>query len=107
MSQELGGDFGNAARRSSATGLGRTRLPLWQKGVLFGAAYFACAEGSTLLSAKGSPDMSFWLPSGLYVAVLLHFEYKSWPGLMLSAIAANVAFDMLHGTQVLAILLFV
>jgi PAS domain S-box-containing protein len=75
--------------------------------VLFGAAYFACAEGSTLLSAKGSPDMSFWLPSGLYVAVLLHFEYKSWPGLMLSAIAANVAFDMLHGTQVLAILLFV
>ena len=107
MSQELGVDFGNGARRPSETGLQRTRLSLWQKAVLFSAAYFACAEGSTLLSAKGSPDLSFWLPSGLYVAVLLLNDYKLWPWLVLAATAANVPFDIRHGTPPVAICLFV
>jgi len=86
--------------------LGRTRVPLWQKAVLFGAAYFACAEGSTLLSAQSGADLTFWLPGGLYVAVLLLNDYKSWPWLVLAAAAASVTFDAMHGTPAILILVF-
>ena len=51
--------------------------------------------------------MSFWLPSGLYVAVLLLHGYKSWPWLILAAVSGNAGFDLLRGTPVLAILVFV
>jgi PAS domain S-box-containing protein len=51
-----------------------------------------------LLNAKGSPNASFWLPAGLYVAVLLLHEYKDWPWLVLAATAANVPFDLLETT---------
>jgi PAS domain S-box-containing protein len=107
MSQAVGVDFGNTAKRSPETGLNRTRFPLWQKAMLFGAAYFALAEASTFLSAKGSPDMSFWLPGGLYVAVLLLNDYKSWPWLVVSASAANAIFDAVLGTPALGILVFI
>jgi len=107
MSLELGGVVGNAVKQSSEKGLGRTRLPLWQKGALFGAAYFACAVGSTLLSAKNSPDLSFWLPSGLYVAVLLLDDYAAWPGLVLSATVASATFDAIHRTPPLVVVVFV
>jgi len=107
MSQELGGYTGEVARPPSEKGLGRTGLPLWQKAMLFGAAYFACAVGGLFCSAQGSPIMSFWVPSGLYVAVLLLNDYKSWPWLVLAATAANAAFDAMRGTPVVAMLLFI
>lgn len=82
-------------------------LPLWQNAILFGVAYFACAEGSMLLNATGSPNASFWLPSGLYVAVLLLHDFKTWPWLVLAATVANVLFDLLQGTPGVLIFVFV
>jgi PAS domain S-box-containing protein len=107
MSRELGGYFGDGVKPPSEAGLGRTRVPLWQKAVLFGAAYFACAEGSTLLSAQGNPDLTFWLPGGLYVAVLLLNDYKSWPWLVLAAAAAHITFDAVRQMPVMVCLLFI
>jgi PAS domain S-box-containing protein len=106
MSQELGGYPSESAGRLRERGLEQVQLSLWQRSVLFGAAYFACAEGSTWFSAKGSPDLSFWLPSGLYLAVLLLNEYKSWPWLVLAATVASAAFDALHGTPAILIVVF-
>jgi PAS domain S-box-containing protein len=107
MPRALRGYYGDGAGTLSVDGLGQARQPLWQTGVLFSLAFFACAEGSILLSAKATPDMSFWLPSGLYVAVLLLHDYKSWPWLILAAVSANVAFDVMFGTPILVIVLFV
>jgi PAS domain S-box-containing protein len=87
--------------------LDRLRLPLWQKAVLFGIAYFACAEGSLLLNAKTAPSSSFWLPCGLYVAVLLLNDYKSWRWLVASATVANLAFDAVQGTPASLTLVFI
>ncbi len=51
--------------------------------------------------------MSFWLPSGLYIAVLLLNDYKSWPWLVLAAAAASVTFDAMRGTPAILILVFI
>ena len=106
MSRESGGYISDGARPPSDTELGRMRLSLWQKAVLFGLAYFAGAEGSTLVSAKG-PDLSFWLPGGLYVAVLLLNDCKSWPWLVLAATAAHITFDAMRQMPVMVSLLFI
>ena len=90
--------FRGRRRQSVKMGLRQTRLPLWLKAVLFGAAYFACAKGSMFLNATGSPNASFWLPCGFYVAVLLLNNYNSWPALVLAASVANVLFDSLQAT---------
>jgi PAS domain S-box-containing protein len=107
MSQKPGSHTKERDGLPSETELGRTWLSLWHKSVLFGLAYFACAEGSTLISAKGSPDLTFWLPGGLYVAVLLLNDYHSWPWLVLAATAAHLTFDATRQMPVLASLLFV
>jgi hypothetical protein len=46
-------------------------FPLWQRAVLFSAGYFVCAEAANFLSASDTLYVSFWLPAGLYVSVLL------------------------------------
>jgi PAS domain S-box-containing protein len=81
--------------------------PAWQKSIWFGISYFACAQASMWFNANGSPNASFWLPSGLFVAVLLLNAYKTWPWLVLAATVANVPFDLLQGTPVILIPLFI
>src|SRR5262245_12240077 len=78
----------------------------WQRALLFGAGYFACAAAGRFLSVPDSTYISFWLPCGLYVAVLLLNERRNWPALAAAAFAANLAFDLLHGTSVLVALCF-
>jgi signal transduction histidine kinase len=85
---------------------GRFSLPVWQRALLFGVAYFVVAEAGTFLSVRGSTYVSFWLPAGLYVAVLLLNETRAWPWLVLAAFAGNLAFDLTHGTNPVAALLF-
>lgn len=84
----------------------QNRLPTWWRAVLFGAAYFLLAEASRYLSVHGSTYISFWLPAGLYVAVLPLHERRAWPWLVLAAFAANMAFDLSHGTALFAAVLF-
>jgi two-component system, NarL family, sensor histidine kinase UhpB len=74
--------------------------------VLFGAAYFACATMANLLALKPGPFVSFWLPSGLYVATLLLNEQRHWPLLVVAAVLANLGFDRLNGTMFPLSLLF-
>src|SRR5262249_3848105 len=58
------------------------------------------------LSARDGVYVSFWLPAGLYVAVLLLNESRAWPWLVLAAFPANLLFDLLHGTKLVTALLF-
>src|SRR5436190_8943896 len=96
----------NVAENKRAKAFERTPFPLWQRAVLFSVAYFVCAEAGSYLSARNTLYVSFWLPAGLYVSVLLLNERRSWPWLALAAFPANLAFDLFHGTKLTAILLF-
>src|SRR3989442_15239579 len=86
--------------------LRRIPFPLWQRAVLFSVAYFVCAEAGGFLSVQDSTYVSFWLPAGLYVSVLLLNDRRAWPWLVLAAFPANLIFDLIHGTTFAAILLF-
>jgi PAS domain S-box-containing protein len=81
-------------------------LSLWQKMVLFGAAYFFCAEAASHLSAQDRTFMSFWLPAGLFLAVLLLNRTRDWPWLVLAGFPANFLFDHFYGTKFPMILAF-
>lgn len=85
---------------------GRGALPAWQRALLFGVAYFLVAEMGRFLSVRDSTYISFWLPAGLYVAVLLLNETRAWLGLAVAAFAGYLAFDLAHGTSLVAALLF-
>ena len=84
----------------------RSPIPLWQKAVLFGVVYFFCAEAGTYLSARGGTFLTFWLPAGLFPAVLLLNRTCDWPWLVLAVLPANLLFDYFYGTKFLMILAF-
>src|SRR6266568_3772675 len=96
----------NSADSKSAKIFRRMPFPLWQRAVLFSVAYFVFAEAGVFLSVRDSTYVSFWLPAGLYVSVLLLSERRAWPWLVLAAFPANLVFDLFHGTKYVAILLF-
>ncbi|HXB58459.1 MAG TPA: PAS domain S-box protein, partial [Candidatus Acidoferrales bacterium] len=79
---------------------------LWQRAVLFCAAYFFCAQVGSYLSARGGTYVSFWMPAGLSIAVLLLNRTKDWKWYLLAAFPANFLFDYFHGTKLPAIFLF-
>ena len=96
----------NSADSKFATIFRRIPFPLWQRALLFSVAYFVFAEAGGFLSVRDSSYVSFWLPAGLYVSVLLLNERRAWPWLVLAAFPANLLFDLFHGTKLGAILLF-
>src|SRR5271170_4306560 len=81
-------------------------LSLWQKAALFGVIYVICAEAGNYLSPRGSAFITFWLPGGLYLAVLLLNRTRDWPWLVLAALSANLIFDHFYGTKFVVILTF-
>ena len=85
---------------------GQSAIPAWQRALLFAAAYFIVAELGKFMSVRESTYISFWLPSGLYVAVLLMNESRAWPWLVAAAFAGNLAFDLADGTNFVVALLF-
>ena len=74
------------------------RIP-WQAALLFAVAFFVFAEGGVLFSSQNSSYVSFWLPGGLFVGVLLLVETRSWPWFVLAALPATLLFDSLKGTS--------
>lgn len=79
---------------------------LWQRAVLFGAAYFLCAWAGDFLSVPGGTYVSFWIPAGLSVAVMLLNRTRDWPRLLLAVVLANFLFDFFHRTPFFLILFF-
>ncbi len=73
--------------------------PLWWRAVLFGVAYFVCAEAGSYLSARGGTFLTFWLPAGLFPAVLLLNRTCDWSWLVLAVLPANLLFDYFYGTE--------
>jgi PAS domain S-box-containing protein len=65
--------------------------------LLFAAAYFLTAHLAASLSLHSKDFVNFWLPSGLYVAVLLIRPTREWTWFILAAAAANLAFDAQNG----------
>jgi signal transduction histidine kinase len=96
----------SSATLSTAGSAGRAAFPAWQRAVILGAAYFLVAELGRFMSVRESTYISFWLPAGVYVAVLLLNEGRSWPWLVLGAFTGNLAFDLSHGTSFIVTLLF-
>ena len=80
--------------------------PLWVRAVVFGVAYFVCATIGIALSLKPGPFISFWLPSGLFVATLLIHERNHWPIFVLAGLLANTGFDLYNGQALQISLLF-
>ncbi len=77
--------------------------------VLLGVGYFLCAWLGRFLSGSGGTLVSYWLPGGLLVAVLLLNPTREWLWLLLSIVPANALFDAVHDPRPLnytVILLF-
>jgi PAS domain S-box-containing protein len=86
---------------------GKSRWPRWQRLTFFSLGYFACAWLGSFLSPHGSANVSFWLPAGLFVAVLLLHPTREWPWLALAVLPANAAFDFLHDPHPNLALIFI
>jgi PAS domain S-box-containing protein len=78
----------------------------WFRALLFAATYFLCAQIGNFLTPPGRTDVIFWLPAGLYVAVLLLNEPRHWGWFMAAALPANLIFDLLKGTSWYLVLAF-
>ena len=65
--------------------------------LLFIAAYLALAWLCKLAFPPEVQLVSFWLPSGLFVAVLLRADSRQWAGYLLAAAVANISFDLHDG----------
>ena len=96
----------SGAAASGGKFLGQFTASFWQRAVWFSVAYFLCAEASNYLSPRSLPVRIFWLPAGLYVAVLLLNKTRAWPWLILAALPANLIFDLLQGTPLTVMLSF-
>lgn len=81
-------------------------LPLWLQAILFGVLYYACAQAGSLLSLQKDTYVGFWIPTGLYLGVLLLNDRRAWPWLIVGAFAGNATFDVLHGSPLAAIPFF-
>jgi PAS domain S-box-containing protein len=66
---------------------------LWQRAVLFSVAYLICAVAGSYLSVRGATYVSFWMPAGLSIAVLLLNKTRDWLWLLLAIFTANFLFD--------------
>ena len=86
--------------------LERTAWPLWQRAVLFSLGYFLCALVGSQLSVPGALNVSFWLPAGLFISVLLRNPTRDWLWLALAVLPASVAFELVHQASPDARLIF-
>jgi len=65
--------------------------------ILFPLLYFLCALTGKFVSIPTANSVVCWLPSGLFLAVLLLSRKRWWPLLFLGGFVANVSFDLING----------
>jgi PAS domain S-box-containing protein len=81
-------------------------VPLWARVCLFAAAYAACAESGRHLTPAVTPFVTIWLPSGLFVGVLMRLSPGAWMPFVAASLAANLTFDAWNGQPLSASVLF-
>jgi len=86
-------------RGAENRGLEIPSLPLGQRMALLFLGYFLFAWLGRFLSGDSRTMVNYWLPGGWFVAMLLLSPTRDWPWLMLSAVPANVLFDVLHDAK--------
>ena len=85
-------------RPSARDGDIHSRWPGWWTTLAFGPAYLAAAELGHAVSLEPGHFATFWPPAGLLLVALILAPARRWPGLILMAVLANVASDVLfHG----------
>ncbi len=89
----------SSSQDHSPVALRLARLPGWLLAIGFGLGYFLCAKISVFFSVRASPFITFWLPVGFYLGVLLMTGYRRWPWVVIGALAGNFAFDLQLGTR--------
>jgi len=72
----------------------RSTVPLWVRALVFGVAYYASAVLGQALAFGPSPVEKLWLPSGLFVAILLRNRYRDWPAFIVPSLVAGLAFTI-------------
>ena len=76
--------------------MSRALLIRW---LLFGLAYFSCAEIGHYLSFPDAPNFAtFWPASGLFVGALAQSSKRDWWGYIALAVLANGLSELLRGT---------
>ena len=68
-------------------------LPPWLQAVVFGLAYFASAELSRDIAGAQDYILNCWLPSGLFLGVLLLTERRHWLWLVLAGGLGDLAYN--------------
>jgi len=71
-------------------------LPSPVQGVSFFIAYVLCAVLGAQLSIPSLHFISFWLPGGLFLGVLLKIPTRAWSAYIVLAILANLIFNTLN-----------
>ena len=72
--------------------------PSWITVLAFAAGFFLTAELGRVVSLKGTSYVSFWLPAGLYMGILLVHHPRYWPIFIQAVLPVNLLFDLRHGT---------
>jgi PAS domain S-box-containing protein len=71
--------------------------PAWFRAIVFCAAYLFCAAVANRLSSHAYPSFGFWLPSGLYVGVLLMIATREWGWFLTAALVADILIEASRG----------
>lgn len=71
--------------------------PWWVRALVFCAAYLWCAALANHLSSHAAPSFGFWLPSGLYVGILLLVATRRWGWFIAAALVADVLIEFNRG----------
>ena len=86
-------------------GVRKRTIPLWGNALLLFVSLVMAAEAGNLLSVQMTFS-TFWPPAGLFLAILLISDRRDWPVLILAAVAANLASDLMNGRALLVTLGF-
>ncbi|MEO6223285.1 MAG: MASE1 domain-containing protein [Vicinamibacterales bacterium] len=81
-------------------------MTLRERVLWFSVGYLLCSLAGASMNLPGSPYVTFWLPSGFAVAILLLNESRDWRWLVLAMVPANLAFNLWQGTPFAFSLLF-